>query len=104
MAAITSFFSFLLIKFKRNAFLQYSYLIQLISDANGILVLLKFLTDKFQLVGARPLSIYDFDERFLTRVKSTIHNVLLLLLATCNNFTEKIKSFLFDYNSFVSSY
>jgi hypothetical protein len=28
-------------------FLQYSYFLQLISDANGILVFLKFLTDKF---------------------------------------------------------
>lgn len=101
VASITSFFAFLLVHFKRNSFLQFSYLVQLISDANGILVLLKFLTDKFQLAGARPSSLYAHDERFLLRVKSTIHNVLLLLMATCNNFTEKIKSFLFDYNSFV---
>lgn len=59
VAAITSVFSFLLIHFKRNAFLQYSYLIQLMSDANGILVLLKFLTDKFQMVGVQSLSLYS---------------------------------------------
>jgi hypothetical protein len=33
-------------------FLQYSYFLQLISDANGILVFLKFLTDKFASLEA----------------------------------------------------
>jgi hypothetical protein len=30
--------------------IQFSYFLQLISDANGILVFLKFLTDKFQFL------------------------------------------------------
>jgi hypothetical protein len=30
--------------------IQYLYFLQLISDANGILVFLKFLTDKFQIL------------------------------------------------------
>lgn len=34
-------------KLKANCVWQYSYLIQLITDANGVLVFLKFLTDKF---------------------------------------------------------
>lgn len=57
-ASITSFFLFLLVHFRRNSFLQFSYLLQLISDANGILVLLKFLTDKFQLTGVESRSTY----------------------------------------------
>lgn len=46
-SAISTFFTFLLINFKSNALIQFTYLYQLISDANGILVFLKFLTDKF---------------------------------------------------------
>lgn len=30
--------------------IQFTYLYQLISDANGILVFLKFLTDKFEML------------------------------------------------------
>ncbi len=53
-AAIACFFQFMLVALHENSnllfslvFLQYSYFLQLISDANGILVFLKFLTDKF---------------------------------------------------------
>jgi hypothetical protein len=59
--AIGSFFTYLLISFKKNGnikfnleFLQFTYLIQLISDANGVLVLLKFLTDKFSFGNINP--------------------------------------------------
>ena len=37
-------------------YIQYSYLYQLISDANGILVFLKFLTDKFDRLQPHPNS------------------------------------------------
>lgn len=33
-----------------SVLIQSSYFLQLISDANGILVFLKFLTDKFQFL------------------------------------------------------
>jgi hypothetical protein len=57
-SAITNFFMIILLGLKMNGssyvynlvFIQFSYFLQLISDANGILVFLKFLTDKFQLL------------------------------------------------------
>jgi hypothetical protein len=55
-SVITNFFMIILLALKKNGifnfmnlvFIQYLYFLQLISDANGILVFLKFLTDKFQ--------------------------------------------------------
>jgi hypothetical protein len=41
--SISDFFLFLLRHFKRNHVVQFMYLAQLIVDANGVLVLLKFL-------------------------------------------------------------
>lgn len=46
-SAITVFFLLMLLALRDNMRIQYSYFLQLISDANGILVFLKFLTDKF---------------------------------------------------------
>ena len=46
--AISSFLIFILKQFKVNCVWQFSYLIQLITDANGALVFLKFITEKFQ--------------------------------------------------------
>ena len=57
-SVITIIFMIILLGLKLNSnfliifivFIQYLYFLQLISDANGILVLLKFLTDKFQFL------------------------------------------------------
>jgi hypothetical protein len=38
-----------------------SYLIQLITDANGVLVFLKFLTEKFNL-SVREMEKFSFDK------------------------------------------
>ena len=48
--AISDFFLFLLKHFKRNHVLQFMYLSQLIVDANGVLVLLKFLNRNISLL------------------------------------------------------
>jgi hypothetical protein len=80
-----------------KVFIQYSYFLQLISDANGILVFLKFLTDKFQLleeVNHRQLEIIDQDERikpesqimFKDKVMLTVYSILNMLHSSCNNY------------------
>ena len=99
--AITSFFGYLLVSFKQNTFLQYTYFIQLISDANGVLVLLKFLTDKFTFSEIVPLELYSKNSRFVDNFKKAIYTVLILLEATCKNSSDRIRNFLLVYNGFV---
>lgn len=87
-------------------FLQYSYFLQLISDANGILVFLKFLTDKFSgLENVRSGSPFSRGGQtpgeFREEVMLTVYAVLLMLYTSCNNYPEKIRSYLFEYNSYV---
>lgn len=88
-------------------FLQYSYFLQLISDANGILVFLKFLTDKFAgLEGVKAGSPFRRGQlegiEFREEVMLTVYSVLLMLYTSCNNYPEKIRNYLFEYNSYVS--
>ena len=90
--------------------MQYSYFLQLISDANGILVFLKFLTDKFtsldSIVEQKLFSrCKENDSSFGFKEKTmlTIHAVLLMLYTSCNNYPEKIRNYLFEYNSYVPS-
>lgn len=66
-------------------FLQYTYFIQLISDANGVLVLLKFLTDKFSFAAMKPLELYSKSLSFSRNFKSVLYIILLLLETTCKN-------------------
>ncbi len=47
---ISSIFIFILKNFKHNSVWQFSYFIQLLADANGVLVFLKFLTERFNLI------------------------------------------------------
>lgn len=80
--------------------MQYSYFLQLISDANGILVFLKFLTDKFSgLDQVRAGSPFRAREQrggeFKEEVMMTIYGVLLMLFTSCNNYPEKIRNYLF---------
>ena len=83
--------------FSLIVFIQYSYFLQLISDANGILVFLKFLTDKFQLVedvNDRQLDFIDGDENiqyesgimFKNKVMLTVYSILNMLHSSCNNY------------------
>ncbi len=60
---IGEIFLLLLSKLKRNCLMQYVYLVQLVVDANGVLVLLKFLNQDFSLFkeAARlPLLFSEF--------------------------------------------
>ena len=71
------------------------------SDANGVLVLLKFLTDKFAFSGISPLEIFSKATDFPQNFKKVIATVLILLEAACKNSPEKIKNYLLVYNGFV---
>jgi hypothetical protein len=51
--AISDLFLFLLKHLKRNHILQFMYLSQLIVDANGVLVLLKFLNQDFAKISGQ---------------------------------------------------
>jgi hypothetical protein len=82
--------------------MQYSYFLQLISDANGILVFLKFLTDKFGSLDSiveEPVFSRNRDNDpsfgFKEKTMLTIYSVLLMLYSSCNNYPEKIRNYLF---------
>ena len=99
--AIGSVFTYLLLSFKNNMFLQFTYFIQLMSDANGILVLLKFLTDKFSFGQIQPQEIYTKTVNFHHNFKCVLYTILQLLEMSCKNSPEKIKEYLLVYNGFV---
>ena len=65
--------------------IQYTYLFQLISDANGILVFLKFLTDKFD--SLQPIQLRPKELSFQNEVMLTVFSVLSVLYGACNNYT-----------------
>ena len=81
--------------FKKNSYMQSAYFGQLISDANGILALMKFLnqdftveTIEYQCIGVSPF-----------KVKDCISDILLLLYLTCKEYPLRIKSFLIYYKA-----
>ena len=84
--------------------IQYSYFIQLITDANGILVLLKFLTEKFNEIN-NWTDEYLFSSSKISikkRLQETNYKILCILKNSCFNSPEKIKSYLIEYNAFVN--
>ena len=58
--SIASFLLLLLKYFRHNCFFQYIYLAQLISDANGALVLLKFVTEKFNTIKTDIPTVFKY--------------------------------------------
>ena len=86
--SISDFFLFLLRHLKRNHIVQFMYLSQLIVDANGVLVLLKFLNQDFAKITGQ-------DEL----VQLTIQSLLKLMYLTCNNQKERIKANLVQYKA-----
>lgn len=64
------------------------YLTQLIADANGVLVLLKFVNQDFAKITGQ-------DEL----VQLTIKSLLKLMYSTCNNQRERIKANLVQYKA-----
>ena len=99
---ISSFFLYLLKKFKINNIWQFSYLIQLITDANGILVFLKFLTEKFNQIPKEFSSLVsDHQMKFADLISNSVYKILKLMYLSCNSFPDKIRTFLLEYNAFV---
>jgi hypothetical protein len=70
--------------FKKNHVIQFMYLCQLLVDANGVLVLLKFLNQDFSKVTGDG----ELDEI----IQLTICSLLRLMYKTCRNQRERIKS------------
>ncbi|KAL4452925.1 hypothetical protein ABPG74_002490 [Tetrahymena malaccensis] len=97
---ISSFILLLAKKFKHNCVWQFSYLIQLITDANGVLVFLKFLTDKFQNINYEIPYILSDKVVLMDVAGDTVYKISKLMYITCNNFTEKISQYLIDYQAF----
>jgi hypothetical protein len=76
----------------------------LISDANGVLVLLKFLTDKFSFGSINPPELYSKSLNFSQSFKSVLVIILQLLYISCKNSVEKINGSLIAYNGYVYYY
>ncbi|KRW99807.1 hypothetical protein PPERSA_07884 [Pseudocohnilembus persalinus] len=96
---ISSIFLFLLKKFKSNSIWQYSYLIQLITDANGVLVFLKFLTEKFNLIPSLMRKMHNDSQKFKIFLSYAVYQIQKLMFLTCNNYPDKINKFLLEYNA-----
>jgi hypothetical protein len=105
---ISDFFLFMLKHFKANHVVQFMYLSQLIVDANGVLVLLKFLNQDFTKIdfGCKADRALDFlkvnDERNLNATKEfAINSLLKLMYKTCKNQKDRIKANLVQYKATV---
>jgi len=77
--SISDLFLFILKHFKRNHVFQFMYLSQLIVDANGVLVLLKFLNQDFSKITNQD-----------TLIQYSVQSLLKLMYQTCNNQKERI--------------
>lgn len=86
--SISDFFLFLLRHFKTNHIVQFMYLSQLIVDANGVLVLLKFLNQDFAKIANQDVLI-----------TYTVESLLRLMFRTCRNQKERIKANLVQYKA-----
>lgn len=98
----------LLKQFKANSIWFYSHMIQLISDANGILVFLKYLTEKYDTILVKKMDVLQPEEgageesnKGQLILNDSIYKVLKLMYLTCNGFGDKIRNNLLEYNAFV---
>lgn len=105
---ISDFFLFMLKHFKANHVVQFMYLSQLIVDANGVLVLLKFLNQDFGKIDFetrvdRNMDILKVnDDRNLDCTKEfAIDSLLRLMYKTCKNQKDRIKANLVQYKATV---
>jgi hypothetical protein len=86
--------------FFKNCPLQATYLIELLSDANGVLVLLKFISDKFvnQERPARgPFKAGTVGLLAARAVEMSLH----MLELVCLNYPDRIEEYLFGYNTYL---
>ena len=103
---ISDFFLFMLKHFKANHLVQFMYLSTLLVDANGVLVLLKFLNQDFGKIDfeTRIDSQLDFlkvskENNMATTMEFGINSMLRLMYKTCKNQKERIKQNLVQYKS-----
>jgi len=103
---ISDFFLFMLKHFKANHLAQFMYLSALLVDANGVLVLLKFLNQDFSKIDfqARIDAKLDFlkvseDNNISRTMEFGINSMLRLMYKTCKNQKERIKQNLVQYKS-----
>lgn len=103
---ISDLFIYMLKHFKANCINQFVYLSQLLVDANGVLVLLKFLNqgfEKFQFDKSQqldqkcPFLQVNEDHDLNTTIEETVSQLLRLTYKLCRNQKERIKSFLIQY-------
>ena len=89
---ISDFFLFMLKHFKANHLVQFMYLSQLLVDANGVLVLLKFLNQDFGKIDFETKLDAKFDflkvteqSNLNTTMEFGINSLLRLMYKTCKN-------------------
>ena len=103
---ISDFFLFMLKHFKANHLVQFMYLSALLVDANGVLVLLKFLNQDFGKIDfdTRIDNKLDFlkvsdSNNMAKTMEFGINSMLRLMYKTCKNQKERIKQNLVQYKS-----
>jgi Domain of unknown function (DUF3402) len=86
----------MVVRFKKNSYFQSAFLCQLISDANGILVLMKFINQDLK-------TAFEFKDLELDNIDmiESIENILKLLYVVCKEHTDRIKSFLILYKASI---
>jgi len=103
---ISDLFIYMLKHFKANCINQFIYLSQLLVDANGVLVLLKFLNQGFekfqfdqnhQLDQKCPFLQLNEDHDLNSTIEETVCQLLRLTYKLCRNQKERIKNFLIQY-------
>ena len=86
----------MVVRFRKNSYFQSAFLCQLISDANGILVLMKYINQDLKCE-------LEFNELKLDSINmtETIENILKLLYIVCKGHTDRIKNFLILYKASI---
>ena len=105
---ISDFFLFLLKHFKANHLVQFMYLSQLLVDANGVLVLLKFLNQDFSKIDFASsldekidfLKVKD-DNNLTSTMEFGINSLLRLMYKACKNQKDRIQANLVQYKSIL---
>ena len=103
---ISDFFLFMLKHFKANHFVQFMYLSQLLVDANGVLVLLKFLNQDFNKIDfekkldAQCAFLKVNEENNLnSTIEFSINSLLRLMYKTCKHQKGRIYANLVTYKA-----
>lgn len=108
---IADFFLFLMKHLKHNHVIQFIYVSQLVVDANGVLVLLKFLNQDFAKIidfnEVKTDQLFDFINTsdaipYLPMDKVMEHSIdslLKLMYKTCRNQSQRIKDYLVQYKA-----